>query len=132
MTKTFLFLVCGGLLLLLALSTAGCTDKSYGYASSGSTISVTPGETIQVSLGEKPSTGFMWYGNVTGDMAIAKREVSSTSWGGMPGSDSATVTFTLTAGRDPVQKFMARKDRPNGNESHIIDTFELTFVPAGH
>jgi len=119
----------GGLVLAIAILSAGCLGQSYDAAGNGSVVSVTPGQEIRISLGETPSTGYVWHVNLTGDLTLTGTDFSSLgSLTGMPGGDSGTRTWDLTIGTSPVQKFSAVKERSGGGETQIVDQFEMTFV----
>jgi len=129
MNSKGIFLVLGVFILILTIVVAGCMEKTYDYSSNGATVHVKPGDTILVSLGQTPSTGFVWNATVTGDLAITKKEFGSLgALSGMPGADTGTATWHLTAGQAATQKFTAIKMRPGENITRVIDQFEMTFL----
>ena len=128
MNSKGIFLVLGVFFLILTIAATGCMEKTYDYYSNGTTVHVKPGETILVSLGQKPSTGFVWNATVTGDLLITKKEFGSLGLSMMPGNDAGTATWHLTAGEAATQKFIAIKIRPGENITRVVDNFEMTFL----
>ena len=128
MNSKGIFLVLAGLFLILTIAVTGCMEKNYDYYSNGATVHVKPGDTFLVSLGQTPSTGFVWNATVTGDLLITKKEFGSLGLSMMPGNDAGTATWYLTAGKAGTQKFTAIKIRPGENITRVIDNFEMTFL----
>ncbi len=119
----------GGLVLVIAMISAGCLEQSFDAGSNGTTAAVEPGETVHISLDETPSTGYVWNVTLTGDLVVTKTEFGSLgSLTGMPGGDSGSRTWYLTIGTSPVQKFSAVKMRRGDNPERIVDRFDMTFV----
>ena len=128
MSSKGIFLVLVGLFLILTIAVTGCMEKTYDYSSNGATVHATQGDTILVSLGQTPSTGFVWNATVTGDLVITKKEFESRGLSMMPGSDAGTATWYLTAGKAVTQKFTAIKIRPGENITRVVDQFEITIL----
>ena len=128
MNSKGIFLVLGVFFLILTIAVTGCMEKTYDYYSNGATVHVKPGDTFRVSLGQKPSTGFVWNATVTGDLMITKKEVESLGLSMMPGNDAGTATWYLTAGKAATQKFTAIKIRPGEKITRVVDNFEMTFL----
>ncbi|MDD5188085.1 MAG: protease inhibitor I42 family protein, partial [Methanoregula sp.] len=65
-----------GMLVILTvlgcvLLVTGCIDThSYTQGNNGSIIKVQPGDTVTITLGENPSTGFIWNVTTSGDLVI--------------------------------------------------------------
>jgi predicted secreted protein len=127
--KTTIFPLLGGLVLVIAMISAGCLDQSFDAGSNGTTAAVEPGETVHISLDETPSTGYVWNVTLAGDLVVTKTEFGSLgALTGMPGGDSGTRTWYLTVGQAATQKFSAVKMRRGDNPERIVDRFEMTFV----
>lgn len=128
MSSKGIFLVLVGLFLILTIAVTGCMEKTYDYSSNGATVHATPGDTILVSLGQTPSTGFVWNATVTGDLVITKKEFESRGLSMMPGNDAGTAIWYLTAGKAVTQKFTAIKIRPGENITRVVNQFEITIL----
>ena len=63
--------------LAVVLSAAGCLEQAYNIESNGSIIPMKPGDTAVISLGENPSTGFVWNVTTRGDLGITRKEYAS-------------------------------------------------------
>ena len=127
--KTILLPLLGGLVLAIAMISAGCLEQSFDAGSNGTTAAVEPGETVHISLDETPSTGYVWHVNLTGDLVVTKTGFGSLgSLTGMPGGDSGSRTWDLTIGTSPVQKFSAVKMRRGDHPEVIVNRFEMTFT----
>ena len=63
--------------LAVILSVAGCLEQEYSSESNGSIISMITGDTAIISLGENPSTGFVWNVTTRGDLGITRKEYAS-------------------------------------------------------
>ena len=126
--ETGIFPLMIGLVLAIAPISAGCLGGSYDAKSNGATVSVKPGEEIRISLDETPSTGYVWNVTLTGGLVLTKTGFGSPgSLSGMPGADSGTRTWVLTAGDAPVQGFSALKMRRGDDPSRAVDRFGMTF-----
>jgi predicted secreted protein len=116
--------------LVVLLSAAGCLEQSYGSGSNGSVIHGEPGDTAVISLGENPSTGFVWNVTTRGDLEITGNGYSSGNpvgeIMGMVGSGGSR-TWHLSMGKDPIQTFSAELRRPGEPVNRTIRAFELTF-----
>ena len=125
-----------GMLMILAalgcvLFVAGCIDAhSYSRENNGSVIQVQPGDTVTITLGENPSTGFVWNATTTGDLVITGRKYTSGNpigeMMGMVGS-GGSLTYQLTVGHDHTQTFSAVQRRPGDPQNRTMGTFEITF-----
>ena len=127
--NTTIFPLLGGLVLVIAMISAGCLGQSFDAGSNGTTAAVEPGETIRISLDETPSTGYVWNVTLAGDLVVTKTEFGSLgALTGMPGGDSGSRTWYLTIGTSPIQKFSAVKMRRGDNPERIVDRFEMIFA----
>ena len=125
-----------GMLVILAalgcvLLVTGCIDThSYTRGNNGSIIQAQPGDTVTITLGENPSTGFSWNATTSGDLVITGRKYTSGNpigeMMGMVGS-GGSLTYQLTVGNDHTQTFSAVLRRPGEPTNRKMDTFEITF-----
>ena len=125
-----------GMLVLLAalgcvLLVAGCIDAhSYTRGNNGSIIQAQPGDTVTITLGENPSTGFIWNATTSGDLVITGRTYTSGNpigeMMGMVGS-GGSLTYQLTVGKDHTQTFSAVQRRPGDPVNRTMSVFEITF-----
>ena len=125
-----------GMLVILAalgcvLLVTGCIDThSYTRGNNGSIIQVQPGDTVTITLGENPSTGFVWNATPSGDLVITGRTYTSGNpvgeMMGMVGVGGSR-TWHLTVGNDHTQTFSAVLRRPGEPENRTMGAFEITF-----
>jgi inhibitor of cysteine peptidase len=122
-----LVIVCIATTLVIS---AGCLQQTYGSESNGSIIRMEPGDTAVISLGENPSTGFVWNVTTRGDLEITgDGYYSGNPVGeimGMVGSGGSR-TWHLSMGKDPIQRFSAELRRPGEPVNRTIRAFEITF-----
>jgi predicted secreted protein len=125
-----------GLLVVLAVLigvvlSAGCLEQAYSSESNGSIISMKPGDTAVISLGENPSTGFVWNVTTRGDLGITRKEYASGNpigeVMGMVGSGGSR-TWHLSIGKDHIQTFSADMRRPGDPVNRTLRSFEITFM----
>ena len=118
------------IILAVVLSAAGCLEQTYSSESNGSIIRMEPGDTALISLGENPSTGFIWNVTTSGDLSITGDKYSSGNpigeIMGMIGSGGSR-SWHLTIGNDHVQTFSAKLRRPGEPVNRTLSTFEITF-----
>jgi inhibitor of cysteine peptidase len=130
-TKTAVFAVI--VILAVLLSVAGCLDRSFNRNNDGSTVQVSPGDTVTIALGENPSTGFIWNATSSGDLTITGKEFTSGNpvgeMMGMVGV-GGSVSWHVIIGRDPVQTFSAVLRRPGDPENRTMGTYSLTFMTS--
>jgi len=125
-----------GMLVILAalgcvLFVVGCVDThSYTRGNNGSIIQAQPGDTVTITLGENPSTGFIWNATTSGDLVVTGRKYTSGNpigeMMGMVGSGGSR-TWQLTVGNDHTQTFSAVLRRPGEPGNRTMDAFEITF-----
>jgi len=125
-----------GMLLVMAalvsvLCVAGCIDtNSYSRQDNGSIIQAHKGDTVAVTLGENPSTGFVWNPTTTGDLAIIGRTYTSGNpvceMMGMVGVGGSRI-WHLKVGNDQTQTFSAVLRRPGEPTNRTMGAFEITF-----
>jgi len=125
-----------GVLVILAalgvvLFVAGCVDDhSYSSTDNNSTVRAQPGDTVTVTLGENPSTGFVWNATTTGDLVITgSKYASGNPVGEMMGmvGGGGSRSWHLSVGKDHIQTFSAVLRRPWEPVNRTINTFEITF-----
>jgi inhibitor of cysteine peptidase len=117
--------------LAIFLSAAGCLEQTYSSESNGSMIHVKPGDTAVISLGENPSTGFVWNVTTSGDLGIAEGGYSSGNpVGEMMGGVGfgGARTWRLSMGNDRIQRFSADLRRPGEPVNRTLRSFEITFT----
>jgi len=125
-----------GMLVILAalgcvLLVTGCIDThSYTRGNNNSIIQAQPGDTVTITLGENPSTGFIWNATTSGDLVITGRKYTSGNpigeMIGMVGS-GGSLTWQMTVGNDRTQTFSAVLRRPGEPENRTMGAFEITF-----
>jgi inhibitor of cysteine peptidase len=125
-----------GMLVILAalgivLFVTGCIDdQSYSSKDSGSTVQAQPGDAVTVTLGENPSTGFVWNATTSGDLVITGKDYASGNpvgeLMGMVGGGGSR-TWHLSIGKDHTQTFSAELRRPGEPVNRTLSTFEITF-----
>jgi len=125
-----------GMLVILAalgvvLLVTGCVDNhSYSSTDNNSTVRAQPGDTVTVTLGENPSTGFVWNATTTGDLVITgSKYASGNPVGEMMGmvGGGGSRSWHLSVGKDHTQSFSAVLRRPGEPFNRTINTFEITF-----
>jgi predicted secreted protein len=122
----------GAVMVVLAvfLSAAGCLDQSFGRSDDGSTVQVTPGDTVTITLAENPSTGFVWNATSSGDLTITGDDYSSGNpvgeMMGMVGR-GGSHSWHVTIGKDHLQTFSADLRRPGEPVNRTAGTYSITF-----
>jgi predicted secreted protein len=133
MTETKRAVVAMIMILAVVLVVAGCLDRSFNRNNDGSTVQVTPGDTVTITLGENPSTGFVWNETISGDLSITNRQYTSGNpvgeMMGMVGG-GGQVRWHVTIGRDNLQTFSAVLRRPWDPENRTFGTYSITFITS--
>jgi inhibitor of cysteine peptidase len=133
MGKTIRAVVAMMMILAVVLLVAGCLDRSFGRNADGSTVQVSPGDTVTITLGENPSTGFVWNATSSGDLTITGKEYTSGNpvgeMMGMVGG-GGSVSWHVTIGTNPVQTFSAVLQRPWEPVNRTMDTYSITFITS--
>jgi inhibitor of cysteine peptidase len=115
----------------VVLFVTGCIDDhSYSSTDNNSTMPAQPGDTVTVTLGENPSTGFVWNATTSGDLVITGNNYASGNpvgeMMGMVGGGGSR-SWRLSVGKDHTQSFSAVLRRPGEPFNRTINTFEITF-----
>jgi predicted secreted protein len=130
MRETKRALVAMMMILAVVLLVAGCLDRSFNRNNDGSTVQVTPGDTVTIALGENPSTGFVWNETISGDLTITNKEYTSGNpvgeMMGMVGG-GGYLRWHVTIGSDSIQTFSAVLRRPGDPVNRTFDTYSITF-----
>ncbi len=118
----------GILVVIVILGIGMSTINSFDESSNNATVTVTQGDTVAISLGENPSTGFRWVVNVTPGLAITGDTYGSGNpvgeMMGMVGV-GGTRTWHLTALQAGSQTFSAVKVR--ADVPYPVNTYSITF-----
>jgi predicted secreted protein len=133
MRETKKALVAMMMILAVILLVAGCLDRSFNRNNDGSTVQVTPGDTVTITLGENPSTGFVWNETILGDLTITNKEYTSGNpvgeMMGMVGG-GGYLRWHVTIGRNNIQTFSAVMRRPGDPVNRTFDTYSITFITS--
>jgi predicted secreted protein len=133
MRETKKALVAMMMILAVVLLVAGCLDRSFNRNNDGSTVQVIPGDTVTITLGENPSTGFVWNETILGDLTITNKEYTSGNpvgeMMGMVGG-GGYLRWHVTIGRDNIQTFSAVLRRPGDPVNRTFDTYSITFITS--
>lgn len=121
------------MILAVVLLATGCLDRSFDQNNDGSTVQVTPGDTVTITLGENPSTGFVWNETISGNLIITdKNYKSGNPVGDMMGmvGGGGSVRWHITIGSDDIQTFSAVKQRPGDPDNRTFGTYSITFITS--
>jgi len=133
MRETKKALVAMMMILAVVLLVTGCLDRSFNRNNDGSTVQVTPGDTVTITLGENPSTGFVWNETILGDLTITNKEYTSGNpvgeMMGMVGG-GGHLRWHVTIGRDSIQTFSAVLRRPGDPVNRTFETYSITFITS--
>ncbi|MCX6683674.1 MAG: protease inhibitor I42 family protein [Methanoregula sp.] len=127
--RKWIYLGIAGILVVIVIIGIGMSMvNSFDESSNNATVSVTQGDTITISLGENPKTGFRWVANVTPGLAISRDTYESGNpIGEMMGMLGAggTRTWHITAVQTGTQTFSAVKVR--SDTPYPVNIYSITF-----
>jgi inhibitor of cysteine peptidase len=129
MERRWIYAGIAGIFVVIVIIGIGMSSvKSFGESNNNTTVSVVQGDTISISLGENPTTGFQWVANVTPGLAITGDNYESGNpigeMMGMVGG-GGTHTWHIAVLQTGTQTFSAALTR--SDREYPVNTYSITF-----